>query len=125
MLSDRLRERVPVDVRAHQIMLEEVDRGNVVMDTWSLPWLTDKGYRLKLTAPLEVRAARAARRAGIPLGEARQRISQKDEDTRALFLRLHGFDIFEDAARFDLVVNTEELNENEVFQTVLRHYKNR
>lgn len=123
LLHDRLNEEVPVDVRAHEIMLAEVERGNVVMDTWSLPWLTDKGFRIKLKASLDVRAARAARRAGISQTEARARISQKDEDTRALFLRLHGFDILRDEAHFHLELETDKMGADEVSNLVLRYWQ--
>lgn len=115
-LRDRLREETPVDVRVHEILLREVERGNVVIDTWSLPWLSEAGFRIKLEAPLSVRAVRAAGRAGISYGEALSRIAQKDQDTRELFLRLHGFDIMRDLAHFDLVLDTDETGAEEILR---------
>ena len=48
-------------------------------------------------------------------------IAKKDEDTRALFVRLYGFDIFRDLdGRFDLTVETEGLSGDKVFERVSR-----
>lgn len=122
-LRNRLREKNPIDVQVHEILLREVERGTVVIDTWSLPWLTAAGFRIKLEASLPVRAQRAAQRAGIPYSTALARVVQKDNDTRDLFLRLYGFDIVKDAARFDLVINTEHVDADEVLRLSLEAWK--
>lgn len=115
VLRARLEEDEPVDVRVDKILLREVEKGNVVIDTWSLPWLTEKGTRIHLTAPLEVRAGRAAARAGIEKDEARLLIDKKDKDTRALFLRLYGFDILTEHDVFDCAIDTGHLTQEQVF----------
>ena len=120
ILKSRLREAKPVDIEANEILLREVARGEVVIDSWSLPWLTDKGVRIHLKTPLEVRARRAAERAGIAVEEAALLIGQKDEDTRELFSRLYGFDIFTDfEGRFQVTIETEGLSGDEVLGEVL------
>lgn len=120
ILQSRLREAKPVDIEANEILLREVARGEVVVDSWSLPWLTDKGVRIHIKAPLEVRARRAAERAGIAVEEAALLIGQKDEGTRELFCRLYGFDIFTDfEGRFQVTIETEGLSGEEVFEEVL------
>ena len=120
ILDSRLEQSKPVDVEANNILLQEVAKGDVVIDSWSLPWLTDRGVRFHLKSPLAVRARRAAERAGITPEEAALLIAKKDEDTRALFSRLYGFDIFADLdGRFDLTMETEGFSEDEVFRRAL------
>jgi cytidylate kinase len=111
ILESRLDEEEPIDVAVNDILLKEVERGEVVIDSWSLPWLTDKGIRIHLQAPLRVRAQRAAERGGMSLQKSEQQIDKKDQDTRALFLRLHGFDIMTDHDVF----HTTDLNAEQVF----------
>lgn len=114
-LSERLHHEVPVDVAATQVLLQEIDRGEVVIDSWSLPWLSPVGFKIHLKAELSTRAERAARRANQSLEEARQRIATKDEQTRQLFLRLYDFDIFQDfGGRFHLTIDTDARNSSEV-----------
>jgi cytidylate kinase len=119
MLSVRLQLKQPVDVRANEILLAEVAKGELVVDSWSLPWMTEHGVKIRLTAPLDVRAARAAERAGIEISAARSAIAKKDSDTRALFLRLYGFDIFRDVDVFDFEIDTGTLSIEQVLHQAL------
>ena len=119
-LSRRLEQPAPVDIEVTQVLLQEVDRGEVVIDSWSLPWLSLLGTKIHLRASLAVRAKRAAERANISPTLAAQRIVQKDSETRELFLRLYGFDIFQDFEdRFHLTVDTEALAVEQVESLVL------
>ena len=42
LFKSRLDENEPLDVVSDKILVQEAERGNVVVDSWSLPWLTDK-----------------------------------------------------------------------------------
>ena len=116
LLADRLGQATPVDVEANLMLLREVDRGDVVIDSWALPWLTDKGVKIHLLADLPVRAQRAAERAQIPYSKALELISQKDEQTRQLFQRLYGFDIMRDHHVFHHSLDTNSLSVAEVLE---------
>mgnify|MGYP000156146311 CR=1 FL=1 len=77
-------------------------------------------YLQSLGGDATVRARRAAERAGITPEEAAVLIAKKDEDTRTLFVRLYGFDIFRDLdGRFDLTIETEGFSGDDVFGRVL------
>jgi CMP/dCMP kinase len=123
ILEARLTETRPIDIEVNNILLQEVDKGNVVIDTWSLPWLTEKGIRFHLRAPLSVRAERAAKRAGIAFDQSRLLIDKKDNDTRQLFRRLYGFDIKNDHHVFHDTIDTTDLSAESVFQQA-REYLN-
>lgn len=119
-LEQRLHDPVPLDVLANELLLEEVEAGQVVIDSWALPWLSPKGYKLALRASLAVRAGRAAVRAGLPLAEVEPRIAQKDEQTRALFRRLYGFDLIRDWQVFNRVIDCDHLTAAEVLERALQ-----
>lgn len=115
LLSGRLTDEAPIDLAVDKILLAEVSKGEVVIDSWSLPWLTSRGVRIHLLSDLQVRAGRAAARAGISVELARERISRKDEDTRQLFLKLYGFDIMErQESLFHFTLDTDVLGPEEV-----------
>jgi len=115
IFRDRLDEDEPVDVAVNRILLQEVEKGDVVIDSWSLPWLTGKGTKVYLAADLEIRAERVAQRSSITCERALQVVAMKDEETAKLFKRLYGFDIKNDHHVFDWTVNTDTLNQHEVF----------
>lgn len=118
ILQERLAEDEPVDVRANEILLQELAKGRVVIDSWSLPWLASEGTKIHLQACLEVRAQRVAKRSGISTAEAARLTERKDEDTRQLFKRLYDFDIKSDLDVFDVELDTDALTEQQVFETV-------
>jgi CMP/dCMP kinase len=118
LFTERLSDDLPVDVKANEILLQEVEKGGVVIDTWSLPWLTPRGLKFHITADLEVRALRAAQRGGITYERALEVISMKDEETRHLFQRLYGFDIKLDLEVFDHTLDTNEMTAEDVFERV-------
>jgi cytidylate kinase len=121
LFKNRLHQEVPPDVEADQIILKEIEKGGVIIDSWNLPWLSDIGVRIYLQAPLLVRARRVAQRSRISYAKAYSIVSMKDEETRKLFLRVYGFDIKEDHEnRFDLVIKTKNIEKKEVINTILR-----
>ncbi len=115
LFKNRLAENEPLDLVSDRILLQEVERGNIVIDSWSLPWLSNKGTMIYLEADLELRARRVAKRSGIIYERAIDIVSMKDEETRKLFKRLYDFDIKGDHDVFDYIINTNKLNLNEVF----------
>lgn len=120
VLRERLNDSEPVDLAADRILLKEVEKGDVVIDSWSLPWLSRQGIKIRLEASRDIRAQRAAKRGGVPFEQTRVRIAEKDEDTRQLFLRLYGFDIAQDLEGiFHHVINTELLSANQVLDQAL------
>ncbi len=118
LFKSRLDEEEPLDVVSDRVLVGEVKKGNVVIDSWSLPWLTDGGIKIYLEADLEVRAQRVALRSDINYNKALDVVAMKDEETRKLFKRLYGFDIKQDYDVFNYVINTNHLFQGEVFRSV-------
>lgn len=116
MFKSRLEEEEPVDVKVDQILLREVERGEVVIDSWNLPWMTDSGIKISLKADLEVRAQRVADRGDITYGRAKKIVSIKDKETKKLFKRIYGFEIREEDSVFDLIIDTCDKNTEKVFE---------
>ena len=51
-------------------LLEYTKEGNVLLDSWTMPWLIGSGFKIWLQATFEKRAARVAERDKLSLGEA-------------------------------------------------------
>ncbi|MDO8571392.1 MAG: cytidylate kinase family protein [bacterium] len=116
LFISRLKESIPVDMIVDRILLKEIKKGNVVIDTWNMPWLTKKGIRIYLKAPLSLRAERVSRRSAISLKKAKRIVALKGEETRKLFKRLYDFDIKKDhSGVFDTIIDTSTLTVKEVF----------
>lgn len=119
LYKSRLNSARPLDMVSDQILLREIKKGNLVMDSWTMPWLSKTGVKIFLSAPLNIRAGRVARRSKVPEKEARIAIQTRDQENRKLFRRLYGFDIKKDTHVFDYIINTPHLNKQQVFQKAL------
>jgi len=96
-------------------LLEYANQGNVLLDSWTMPWLLDGGFKIWLQASIEKRAARVAARDRMTIQQAFEVLEEKETRTKAIYKALYGFVLGEDLAPFDLVLDTDNLSASEVF----------
>jgi cytidylate kinase len=120
LFRSRLTDARPADLEGDAILLREIARGNLVMDSWTMPWLSEAGCKIRLKAPLAERSRRVAARAGVTLRRAREIVRMKDEETRKLNQRLYGFDLARDNEVFDLTIDTAGKSAARVLREALR-----
>jgi len=99
-------------------MLEYAEQGNVLLDSWTMPWLLKGGFKIWLEASFEKRAARVAERDKMTLDEAVKMLQEKETRTKAIYKELYGFVLGQDMAPFDFILDTDNLGADEVY-TVL------
>tara|TARA_Y100000310_G_C20703003_1_gene831843 strand:+ start:11998 stop:12567 length:570 start_codon:yes stop_codon:yes gene_type:complete len=101
-------------------LMEIADAGNVILDSWTMPYLyKENAKKIWLKASPEVRAKRVASRDNLNYDEVLAKIKARDLETKDLYERLYHFKMGENLEIFDLVVNTDNLNQEEVFAEVL------
>lgn len=116
-LEERLRN-LEIDRRVDKKMMEWAREGNVVLDSWTMPWLLKEGFKIWLEASEEVRASRIARRDGISFEEALKRMRERETKTKEIYRRLYGFRLGEDFEPFHVILDVNDLNEDEVFRAL-------
>lgn len=99
-----------------KMLLEIADKGNVVLDSWTMPWLCKKGFKIWLHASQKVRARRVAQRDKLEEKTVLEKIIQRDKKTALLYTKLYGFFIGEDLSPFQLAINSGNLGEKEVLE---------
>lgn len=99
-------------------LLEYAQQGNVLLDSWAMPWLLKTGFKIWLVASEEKRAERIAKRDKISVKEALQVLKEKEARTKAIYKKLYGFTLGEDFEPFNLVLDTDNLDAGEVFQVL-------
>jgi cytidylate kinase len=118
-LNERIRNP-KFDQAVDSKLLEYAKQGNVLLDSWTMPWLLKGGFKIWLMASIEKRAARVAERDKITIGEAFEVLKEKEERTKSIYKTLYGFSLGEDFAPFDLVLDTDNLSADEVFEVLCR-----
>jgi len=99
-------------------LLAWAEQGNVVLDSWTMPWLSKRGFKIWLEVSPEERAKRLANRDGISEKEAVRIIMEKDGKTKRIYESLYRFKLGEDYSPFDLILDSESLTSDEVFDTL-------
>lgn len=106
------------DKQVDAYLLKWAKRGNVVFDSWTMPWLFKGGFKIWFEASPEVRARRLAERDDIGIKEAIEAIRDKDEKTRRIYYDVYGFKLGEDFSPFNLILDVNQLDAEEVFQAL-------
>ncbi|MBI2184821.1 MAG: cytidylate kinase family protein [Thaumarchaeota archaeon] len=100
-------------------LLEAVDKGNMVVTSYTLPWLAKKGWKFWLSASAENRARRMSGRDRISYEDAVKVVRTRDEENRNLYSKLYGFEFGYDLSVFDFVVSTDRLSKEQTVESVL------
>jgi cytidylate kinase len=106
------------DRKVDEKLLEWAKHGNVVLDSWTMPWLLKEGFKVWLEVSQEERAKRIAKRDDISPEMALKALKEKDEKTKTIYKKLYGFNLGEDLSPFDMVLDTNQLKANEVFRVI-------
>jgi cytidylate kinase len=105
-------------------LLEMGEKGNVVLDSWTMPWLLNKGFKIWLEASSKVRAERLARRDKISFEEALRKLEEKERKTKEIYKQLYGFRLGEDFSPFHFILDVNRLNSQEVFNILCEVIEN-
>lgn len=116
-LEERLKN-LDLDRRVDEKMIEWAKEGNVVLDSWTMPWLLKEGFKIWLDAAEDVRAKRIAMRDGISVEEALRRMRDREGRTKEIYRRLYGFNLGEDFEPFHVILDVNNLNQDEVFRAL-------
>jgi len=106
------------DRRVDEKLMELAEQENVILDSWTMPWLLKDGFKIWLEASPEVRVKRIAKRDGISPKKALKALKEKDKKTKIIYKNLYGFDLGEDLSPFHLILDVNELNAEEVFRVI-------
>ena len=106
------------DKTVDQKLLEQAKHGNVLLDSWAMPWLVKEGFKIWLMASIEKRAERVAKRDNLTVEKALEMLEEKESRTKAIFEKLYGFKLDEDFKPFHLVLDTDNMNADEVYSVL-------
>lgn len=97
------------DKEVDQKLVELVKNGNVIITSYTLPWLAPQCIKFWLKGSLSNRAKRMANRDNIDVNTATEIILERDNENIEIYQRLYGFDFGSDLSVFDFILNTDLL----------------
>ena len=111
------------DREADTKLIEMISKGDIIITSWTAPWLSKDGYKVWLAAKVQNRAARMARRDNTNEKEALSTTKTRDRENYKLFKGLYNFELGKDLTPFDLIVDTDSIAAEQVAEIVLKKIK--
>ncbi|MFH1784808.1 MAG: (d)CMP kinase [Candidatus Micrarchaeota archaeon] len=113
-----------IDKKFDDVLREQVTKTNrnCVVTTWLGPWILDADIRIKITASLEIRAERVAKRDGMSLVDARKHVEERDEENHKRYMQVYGINIY-DESKFDLVLDNSDKKPEQTVEKALATIK--
>ena len=98
------------DKEVDRRLIKIADSGNVVITSYTLPWLTDSAVKIWLRGSQYSRAKRMANRDGLKVSDAEKIVRQRDNDNKGIYWNLYNFGFGDDLSVFDFILNTDLLD---------------
>ena len=100
-------------------LLRKAAKGNVVITSYTLPWLSKVGLKVWLAGTPQSRAVRMAKRDSSTSDECMKIIRKRDDENFSLYKKLYGIEFGKDLSPFQLVVGTDEVPAKKVAREIL------
>jgi len=88
--------------------------GNVVITSYTLPWLVEGGVKIWLEGSKENSAQRMTTRDNMSKDNALEIVQKRYQENKKIYKVLYGFEFGEDLSVFDKVIETDGLNASQV-----------
>lgn len=107
------------DKKVDQKLMEIFQKGNVVITSYTLPWIVSGGIKIWLGGSRENSAKRMQTRDNMSHTEAFEIVKKRYDENKILYKQLYGFNFGDDLSVFDVVINTDGLDAQTVLKTAI------
>lgn len=104
---------------------KKVKAGGIVITSYPLPWLSNEGVKVWLSGSVESRAVRMSKRDHVDKKKCAQVLDVRDAENYLLYKKIYQIEFGKDLRPFDLVIETDLIDESRVAEIVLHFVKNR
>ena len=91
-------------------LIKIAKKGNVIITSHTLPWLTSEPISFWLSASQRKRSERMSKRDKIRIGEALDIVKMRDRENKKIYKKIYGSEFGENLEVFDFMINTELLS---------------
>ena len=98
------------DRQVDEKLIKIAKKGNVIIASHTLPWLTSEPISFWLSASQLKRSERMSKRDSITIGEALDIVKMRDRENKKIYKKIYGSEFGENLEVFDFMINTELLS---------------
>ena len=120
----RERESNPdFDKEADKRMIAKIEKGDIVVTSYTMPWLSKQGIKCWLNASLETRAKRMATRDNMPEAKAFEVVKIRDRENHELYKKVYGIELGKDMKPFNIILDVNNITIDEAADEIIRRSK--
>jgi CMP/dCMP kinase len=98
------------DIEVDNRLIELVKEGNVVITSYTLPWISDATINIWLQGSVDNRSKRMSMRDKIDINTAKKIVQRRDVENKLIYQKLYQFEFGEKLDVFDFAMNTDILS---------------
>ena len=104
------------DKKVDERLQELFHQGNVVITSYTLPWLVNDGIKLWLSGSFVNSARRMKTRDNVTELDALEVVKKRFDENKEIYKSLYNFEFGQDLSVFDKIINTDDLNAEQVLE---------
>ena len=104
------------DKKVDEKLQELFHQGNVVITSYTLPWLVNDGIKLWLSGSFVNSARRMKTRDNVTQLDALEVVKKRFDENKEIYKSLYNFEFGQDLSVFDKIINTDDLNAEQVLE---------
>lgn len=104
--SERRDKDPHFDKKVDDFMLRLIEEGDIILTSYTMPWLSKHGFKVWLSASEDVRAKRMSKRDDIAKEESMHIEEVRNKENFELYKRLYGIHFGNDLTPFHMIVDT-------------------
>ncbi len=104
------------DIEVDKKLIDLVRSGNVVITSYTLPWLVPESIKIWLKGSRRNRIKRMAKRDNLSYSEAKAVVQLRDDGNTRIYHDLYGFEFGKDLTVFDFVLDTDLLKLDSIIE---------
>ena len=104
------------DKKVDEKLQELFHQGNVVITSYTLPWLVNDGIKLWLSGSFVNSARRMKIRDNVTELDALEVVKKRFDENKEIYKSLYNFEFGQDLSVFDKIINTDDLNAEQVLK---------
>ena len=113
---DQRKENPEFDKNVDNKLKELFSKGGIVVTSYTLPWLVEGGVKIWLDGSKENSAQRMTTRDNLSKNDTLEIVQKRYNENKIIYKALYGFEFGEDLSVFDKIIETDNLNAEQVLE---------
>ena len=113
------------DKEADNRLRNKIRAGDIVVTSYTAPWLIKEGFKVWLSATADTRAERMSKRDKTDLIKSEDVVKVRDTGNHKLYMELYNIDLNNDTTPFDLIIDANDKTPEQIADLILTKLKER